>query len=489
MVSAQAAAPGWATRLPDCVITAPDALPAGLEGFESVWIDAADARPIITARELARHDESLQAVVVASAEDIAIHERTLLFTPGLGEVWLLTPDKVSHDAAERAAELTGKRRRYAQSRGAMSRAIQHTVERRPRRTVVSDAYLARLLQILPDPVLSIDEAGLVVSWSDAGTRLLGISDVEAIGRPVIDVLQPRDPESLASALERALDETQRLELRVRGKTGTLIMEAVVTAVQAGGAEVRAVVLRDVTAEREAKERLEREAELRSRFYAAMSHEIRTPINTILGYNELLRTGAGDPRKRDEYLDRSQKAANLLLELVNDVLDLSKLESGMLEVQPEKVRASALMSDFSAALDPLARDRETPLEVECLDGDFTLFSDPRRIHQILLNLGTNALKFGDRKPVTVRAWAEGEDAVFEVQDRGRGIAAADQPHVFEDFYQVSGTEGGTGLGLSISLKLARILGGDLTVDSELDQGSTFRVRVRKRLPAPPRQTPG
>lgn len=487
LISASGALPPWAEHLGEPKAVPADALPRDLTEFGSVWIDAMEMQPLPVARRVAAIDEAVQTVVVAPPEDMSIHERALLFTPGLGEIWLMGPDEVGEEAVARAAEVTATRRRYRENRGRMNVQIQQ-LDGRPRRAVVSDAYLAALLRVLPDPVISVDESDRIVSWSDAAERCLGVPQNQALGRPVLNILRPADPDTLASALERGREEPARAEIHLEGASGPLIMQAVVTPVATGGVHVRTLLLRDVTRERESLAQLQREVERRSRSYAAMSHEIRTPINAIMGYNELLRMEAVEPDKRDEYLGRSQKAAAHLLDLVNDVLDLSKLESGVLEIQHQPVRVSDIMQDLLSTLEPMARERETPMEVECAPDAGEILTDPKRLKQILLNLATNALKFGESQPVWVRCNRDDDSIAFDVVDQGRGIDPSEMDRVFEEFVQVGESHEGTGLGLPISKKLAELLGGELTARSELGSGSTFRVVLPLRPAANPSEAP-
>ncbi|MFP4622906.1 MAG: sensor histidine kinase [Gemmatimonadota bacterium] len=459
---------------------AAEAVPDGLAGFDSVWI-AAGPRPLEVARKVAALDPAVQSIVVSPPEDIGVHERSLLFTPGLGEVWLVEPGDVGQETLERARELTATRRRYRRNRHRFSQMTDFRAGGGPRRAVVSDAYLATLLRVLPDPVLSVDESDRVVSWSEAAERLLAIPRGRALGQGVADVVPVEDRHAFRRALERGRIGTVRLDLTLAGARGRLITEAVITPVEAGGVNVRAVVLRNVTRERESMAQLEREVDLRTRSYAAMSHEIRTPINAIMGYIELLRSGIAAPGKQAEYLERSQKAAAHLLSLVNDILDLSKIESGALEIRPAPTPVDQVIHQLVGTVEPLARERDTPLEVHCGPNPGTFSTDARRLHQILINLVSNALKFGQGRPVSVRCDTADGAVVFEVEDRGAGIEPREQERIFQEFSQVGDPGEGTGLGLPISRKLTALLGGELTVDSEPGRGSTFRLRLPRHPP--------
>jgi signal transduction histidine kinase len=224
---------------------------------------------------------------------------------------------------------------------------------------------------------------------------------------------------------------------------------------------------------------------RGRFYAAMSHELRTPINAIIGYNELLLSSIYGELSKDQTrgIERSQRAARHLLELVNDVLDLSKLEAGKVDIQVEQVSMPALVDDLFTTIRPLADEHGCPLSFRGEDCSDRIRTDPRRVRQILLNLLSNAIKFGSGKPVEVRCelGADG-GVVVEVEDEGGGMAETDLPRIFEEFVQLGGGEqSGTGLGLPISKRLAELLGGSLTVSSTVGVGSVFRLTLPAVLP--------
>ncbi len=217
---------------------------------------------------------------------------------------------------------------------------------------------------------------------------------------------------------------------------------------------------------------------RNRFYASMSHELRTPINAVIGYSTLMLDGIYGPLsdKQREGLGRTLKAARHLLELVNDVLDLSKIEAGKIELSLQPVAIPALVDDLLITVRPLADEHGTTLECEMDDSNQTITTDPRRVRQILLNLISNAIKFGNQQPIKVRTRAQdGGGVVVEVVDRGVGIAQKDMGRIFEEFVQIDpARQPGTGLGLPISRRLAQLLDGKLEVESGEGEGSTFRL---------------
>jgi len=224
--------------------------------------------------------------------------------------------------------------------------------------------------------------------------------------------------------------------------------------------------------------LEQAMGVRNRFYASMSHELRTPINAVIGYSTLLIDNIYGPlnEKQREGLQRTLKAARHLLELVNDVLDLSKIEAGKIELAVQPVNVSTLIEDLFVTVRPLADEYGSQLTFEQPPQPVTITTDPRRVRQILLNLLSNAIKFGKKQPIKVSCTPTEVGGVeISVIDKGEGISEEDKARVFEEFVQVSPTQQpGTGLGLPISRRLAILLDGSLEMESVLGEGSTFSL---------------
>ena len=221
----------------------------------------------------------------------------------------------------------------------------------------------------------------------------------------------------------------------------------------------------------------------------MSHELRTPLNAIIGLTEMMVTNAArfGTEKALEPLRRVNAAGKHLLDLINEVLDLSKIEAGKLDLNPESVNLAKLIDEVIGTAGQLAEKNQNRLIVEAQENVGALNADPMRLKQILLNLLSNACKFTKEGEVTlrVRKVADGRDWVeLAVADNGVGMTAEQQSKLFQDFTQADSLTarryGGTGLGLAISRKLARMMGGDVTVASEAGKGSVFTVR----LPAGP-----
>ena len=223
----------------------------------------------------------------------------------------------------------------------------------------------------------------------------------------------------------------------------------------------------------------------ARFVANMSHELRTPLNAIIGLTEMMFTNAArfGTEKAEEPLRRVHRAGTHLLGLINQVLDLSKIEAGKLELSPESVNLTSLIDEVIGTAGQLAEQNNNRLVIERHENLGSLTVDPMRLRQILLNLLSNACKFTKQGEVTlrVRKVVDGRNWIeFAVSDTGIGMTAEQQAKLFEEFSQADSSTaqryGGTGLGLAITRNLARMMGGDVTAISESGKGSIFTVRL-------------
>jgi signal transduction histidine kinase/CheY-like chemotaxis protein len=240
---------------------------------------------------------------------------------------------------------------------------------------------------------------------------------------------------------------------------------------------------------------------KSQFLANMSHELRTPLNAIIGVTEMLLEDAQAAAQPDqiEAHDRILRAGKHLLALINDILDLSKIEAGKLELSLESVTVAPLVEDVVATIRQLASKNGNQVVVECPAEVGAIRADPTRLRQALLNLASNASKFTERGLITVavrrRPDNDGRDWItMAVSDTGIGMTAEQMAKLFEEFTQADASTtrkyGGTGLGLAISRRLCRMMGGDITVASTPGQGSTFTIRLPAdaRIPARPETQP-
>jgi signal transduction histidine kinase/DNA-binding response OmpR family regulator/CHASE3 domain sensor protein len=234
--------------------------------------------------------------------------------------------------------------------------------------------------------------------------------------------------------------------------------------------------------------VERASKYKSEFLANMSHELRTPLNSALILSKLLadNTAGNLSEEQVKFARTIHTSGNDLLTLINDILDLSKIEAGHVDVRSEPVKTEALLDDLSALLSPIAAEKGLSFTVAVEPGTPPIIeTDRQRLEQVLKNLLSNALKFTDAGGVTLGVRAErGGRVAFTVGDTGIGIDPDQQARIFEAFQQADGSisrrYGGTGLGLSISLELARRLGGEITVQSEPGKGSTFTLTIATKL---------
>ena len=231
--------------------------------------------------------------------------------------------------------------------------------------------------------------------------------------------------------------------------------------------------------------LQMASENKSQFVSSMSHELRTPLNAIIGLTEMMVTNAArfGTEKAQEPLQRVNRAGTHLLGLINQVLDLSKIEAGKLELNPQTVQLAPLIEEVIGTARQLAEQNKNRLILNAQENLGALTVDPLRLRQILLNLLSNACKFTKEGEVKLQArrMADGRDVIeLSVSDTGIGMTPEQQAKLFEEFTQADATTaqrfGGTGLGLAIARKLARMMGGDVTVTSEPGKGSAFTVRL-------------
>lgn len=429
-------------------------------------------------------------------------------------------------------DLYQKQRQLAAQQHLIAEAERRELELRHMREIYeSEARFSEIVGSAMDAIVAFDADGAVTLFNAAAQRMFGTPIETALKKNVRDFFPESlrqelldricthtdgvDPEAIvadgnakASALSlmgaRATGEQFPVEatascLDVRGKkTYTLIvrdiserkraeaeLQAQAKSLARAMSELKA--LNDELAERQ--QELERAMAARSRFYASMSHELRTPINAVLGYSTLLLENIYGPlnEKQAEGITRTHKAAKHLLELVNDVLDLSKIEAGKIDLRLQPVTFPSLLEDLFVTVRPLADQYGSSLAIEHEGASMKIVSDPRRLRQILLNLLSNAIKFGRGKPIRVRSMPrEDGGIVLEVIDQGEGIAPADREKIFDEFVQLGKTQltEGTGLGLPISRRLAEMLQGVLEIESEPGKGSTFRLVLPASAETPP-----
>jgi adenylate cyclase len=223
----------------------------------------------------------------------------------------------------------------------------------------------------------------------------------------------------------------------------------------------------------------------------MSHELRTPLNAIIGVSEMLREDAEAAKQDLEPLDRVLGAARHLLTLINDILDLSKIEAGRIELHLETFPLVSVIQDVAKTIESMAAKNGNRLVIDCPADLGRIHADQTRLRQSLLNLASNANKFTEKGSVTIDAREEQENGrdwiTLTVTDTGIGMTAEHMGKLFQEFSQASSATaskyGGTGLGLAISKRFCQMMGGDITVESAPGRGSTFTIRLPRIVDIP------
>ena len=359
--------------------------------------------------------------------------------------------------------------------------------------------MAAIVTSSEDAIYSKDLDGNILSWNQGAVRLYGYTVSEMLGKPVSILIPETHVEEMVELMRQfwAGQRIEHLETLRRKKDGTLVdISLTISPIfdLSGAITGASIIARDITARkqlelslRESKEAAEAANQAKSEFLANMSHEIRTPLNAIIGFGELL---AGLPLndKQRSYVDPIRTAGRSLLRLLNDLLDLSKIEAGRMELQLTTVDLRLLLEEVNVIFAPriLQKGVQFQLVIDpALPG--ALLLDEIRVRQVLVNLVGNALKFTDHGSVVVRvaqhftnAEHTSVDLVIAVEDTGIGIRTEELEHIFGAFRQQSAQSavkyGGTGLGLTISRRLAEMMHGTIAVTSELGHGSTFSLRL-------------
>lgn len=356
------------------------------------------------------------------------------------------------------------------------------------RYVRPDDELERFFSVSLDMLCISHADGFFKRLSPAFTRTLGWSLEEMLTMPYVDFVHPDDLEATIAEVQRQVQSGEmvlQFVNRYRHKDGSYRTLSWKSVPQEGGFMYAAA--RDITEQtemelalRQAKEEAEMANHAKSEFLSRMSHELRTPLNAVLGYAQLLNMQYDDPRIQ-EATHSILKGGKHLLNMINEILDLSRIESGNLAISEEPVAVAEVLHHAIALMEPIAKSARVTIQIEgtVCDG-LHVQADRQRLQQILLNLLNNAIKYNHPEgKITIRCH-EGEPGFsrIEIQDTGHGISGPDQKLLFQPF-QRFGDKGieGTGLGLALSLRFAQMMGGDIQLVESSASGSTFSIQLK------------
>ena len=357
-------------------------------------------------------------------------------------------------------------------------------------------YFEDLVKNNPVAIVTLDTSHNVVACNPAFEQLYGYAQAEVLGRNLDDLITTEATRSEAvSYTEQALDQRPvKVISQRRRKDGRLVdVEVLGVPVIVDGKRVGLMALyHDITELLAARRQAEAASTAKSHFLASMSHELRTPLNAIIGYSEMLQEEVAELGQAAlaPDLEKIHTAGRHLLALINDILDLSKIEAGKLELFLEPFDVWQMLHEVTSTVRPLVEKNANTLLVESRGELGTMRADLTKMRQVLLNLLSNACKFTEPGTVTLAAGREPGDGgtdwlVFRVADSGIGMTPAQMTKLFEAFSQAEASTsrryGGTGLGLAISRRFCQMMGGDITVTSEPGRGSTFTVRVPAVVP--------
>lgn len=343
-------------------------------------------------------------------------------------------------------------------------------------------------------IFMLDPAGHVVTWNKGAERLKGYTEKEILGKhfSIFYTEEDRRRHHPEAELEIARGQGRYEEEGWRRRKDSTVFWAnvVITAIRdsAGRLVGFGKVTRNLTERRkmqgEQAARAEAEAANRAKsdLLAVMSHELRNPLHVMLSYLDLLLNGVPEPipdaSKRQ--VERVRTAGQQLLQLIEQSLTYSRIELGQEKIRPEHIDLTELIRGTAELVQPLLRRKGLAFSVHMPEEPIRADTDPGKVRQILLNLLSNAVKFTGEGEVALTAEEKGEEVLLEVRDTGAGIPAEELEHIFEPFRQAEHAqerrENSTGLGLSVSKKLAEMLGGTVSVESTVGEGSTFRVRL-------------
>jgi len=376
--------------------------------------------------------------------------------------------------------------------GQLALAFNAMVERLGQTTVSKD-YVDNILRSMGEALIVTDCAGRIRRVNPSAAALLGYSEGELWGKQALRLVVEGEAPPAGTSLERTY--------RTRdGRPIPVLLSSAELRSASGATEGYVWLAQDMTELKRiqgevarARDAAEEASRAKSRFLANMSHELRTPLNAIIGYSQMLQEDYVGPQQEEVRgdLEKIERSGHILLGIVNDILDLSKIEAGRERVELQNVDVAAVLRDVYSTVEPLARQQGNVVQIDCPEHARLAYADLPKLRQSLLNLVNNACKFTENGRVTVAVSrlrsGSGDWTEVCVSDTGIGIGAEHLNKLFQPFSQVDGSAtrkyNGTGLGLALSKKFCQMMGGDITVSSEPGRGSRFAIRVPAGRDAP------
>ncbi len=371
----------------------------------------------------------------------------------------------------------------------------------------SEGRFRSLAQTASDAIINTDPKGHIVFWNTAAERIFGYGQDEILGRPLSEII-----DTMPDPGQTSVSTFETVALRPGGKQTPI--ELSLSRWSSGGMLYWTAIVRDIAERKRVQYELDRHREhledlvrertaalekakdkadaanrAKSTFLANMSHEIRTPMNAILGFTQLMLQDERIPESQTRNLKTLHNSGEHLLDLITDILEMSRIEAGRTTCNPGPVSLVALLDELRSMFRIRVTTKGLAFSVsKDIDVPEAVIADRVKLRQILVNLLGNSVKFTDAGNVALRVLQDADRLVFEVQDNGCGIGTEELENLFTPFSQAkagAGVSGGTGLGLAISREFARLMSGDITVDSEPGRGSTFRLCIPLQI-APARE---
>jgi PAS domain S-box-containing protein len=502
--------------------------------FRLLIVEDSEDDALLVVRELRRggYDVAFERVETAAAMAAALRQETwdlviadynlpefsgvaaleLLKSTGLDIPFIIVSGSIGENLAVEAMKsgahdymMKGNVKRLIPS---IERELRDAEVRRQRREAEealhdSEARKAAIFDSALDSIISMDHEGRIIEFNPQAERTFLYRRDDVMGQPVAELIIPAHlrashREALARYLSRGSGSIigKRVELiAMRSDGSEFPVELSLTSISTKVRPIFTAYIRDLTEQKQQEEMRERSRELerqnlhiqeanrlKSEFLANMSHELRTPLNAVIGFAEVLVDGKAGAINSDqqEFLNDILSSGRHLLQLINDVLDLAKIEAGKMELDPETFSIKKAAEEVCTVMKPLALNRHIAINVEAAPHADLVTLDHRKFKQILFNLLSNAVKFSrDGSEVKVAVDVDGQKQIrMQVKDHGIGIRKEDLPRVFREFEQLdSGASRrfpGTGLGLALTKKIIELHNGSIVVDSKFGEGSTFTV---------------